>query len=939
MLYRVAVVVAIVSLIAVSGYLLPGTGFGRVASAGTPFSIPSQFVQDWARVAPTCTADNAHPSFTIAGLNAEGTGITGTTNITKFANNTGVNTTTDVPSTSLSTGQIIGMGVAEPISSSEIVGVGAALGSQYGITEGVPLVILPNATTKGSVGYYYNAPGTANLGLGGLSQGSPYVFAITHKAGTWWTFTYASPGGTAYPIVGNQSWENGTLNLGVSKIPGTACEFGGLLGPSFIVLSYGSGSAVPQFPKTSVPYAIGVTTSSGKYVPLSANILPQFNATLGTMGIQAHDQNAAIGYNSLVVGSTSAGVAYPGAYLPAWGNYKEIILNTSSVSPVFASLAYNATQQFNATALGVTGATVLGAHYHWGFTPSTLGALSGTSGASVNFTAAGITVSGKVWVNVTYNCSAINSTANVTVTKTGGPSINSFTVVPPVITVGENTTFNVTHGPWSRPISYAYAGLPTGCTGGNVTSFTCAPTASGNYSVTVYLNDTAGHSSSATAPLTVDKDLTVVSFTSTPSVLTENTTTTFKVVASGGIPLLTYNFSGMPAGCGAGIEPSVFSCRPTNYGSFNVSVNVTDSAGHYATRTLSLKVNTPLSVSGVTASPSAVNVGQTTYINVTVIGGTAPYGFVYHNLPQGCTSSNLSKIQCTPGINGTFLVTANVTDASGANASGSTLLIVNLPPVPVISSFSASPAAVNVSQSTVFTVVALGGTPPLSYTYTGLPSGCTSQDTGSLACTPTQAGNYTVTAKVSDSAGHSAIPKSTTLTVIQPSGGSAPVIASFTISPSPVPLGSRITVTVSATGGTGTLSYAYVGLPTGCLSTDVTSFTCTPTSVGNYTVTVYVNDSAKHSVTQTTSVSVLSSSGTTPNNSTASGSGFFSTWVILAIVAVVVVAIVAGVLLMRRKKTSGPSTMPSQNAPSQEPTGRDFTGYPPQQPPYTPPPQ
>ena len=943
MLRGIAVAIVVLGLIAVSGSLLQGSGSATVGRTGSPLNIPLQFVQDWGKVATTCTANAAHPSFTIAGLNAEGTGITGTTNIAKFSNNTGVNTTTDVPSTSLSSGQIIGMGAAEPITSASIVGVGAALGSQYGITEGVPLVILPNATTKGSVGYYYNAPGTANLGLGGLSQGSPYVFAITHKAGTWWTFTYASPGGTAYPIVGNVSWENGTLNLGVKTIPGTACEFGGTLGPSFIALSYGSGSTVPAFPKTSVPYAIGIKTSGGQYVPLSANVLPQFNATLGIMGIQAHDQSATLAANQLTVGSAppSGSVAYPGPYVPAWGNYKEIILNTSTISPVFAALAFNQSKQFNATALGVTGVTVAGAQYHWGFTPASLGALNATTGPSVNFTAAGVTISGQIWVNVTYNCSAINSTANVTVTKTGGPSINSFTAVPPVIIVGENTSFNVTHGSWTLPISYAYTGLPAGCKGGNVNFFTCAPTQSGNFTVTVYLNDSAGHSSSASTTLKVEKNLTIASFTATPSVLTENTSTTFNVVASGGIPLLTYSFSGMPAGCGSGIEPASFSCKPTNYGNFSVMVNVTDSAGHYITKTVSLKVNTPLSVSGVTASPSAITVGQTTYINVTAIGGTPAYSYVYHNLPQGCASANSNKIQCTPSINGTFLVTANVTDASGANASGSTLLIVNLPPIPVISSFTATPSTVNVSQSTVFKVSALGGTSPLSYSYTGLPTGCTTQNTANLNCTPTQVGNYTVTASVRDAAGHSATPKTTTLTVVQPSGGSVPVISSFTISPPSITEGARISISVSAYGGTGTLSYTYTGLPLGCSSTNVMSFTCDPTETGNFTVMVYVNDSAQHSVTRTARLTVLpSSTGTTPSNNGSAGQGFFSTWMIIAIAAAAVVAIVAVVLIMRHKRSQGPSQAPVQPGPAPMPqSGPDFTGYPPQQPPYAPPPQ
>jgi hypothetical protein len=59
-----------------------------------------------------------------------------------------------------------------------------------------------------------------------------------------------------------------------------------------------------------------------------------------------------------------------------------------------------------------------------------------------------------------------------------------------------------------------------------------------------------------------------------------------------------------------------------------------------------------------------------------------------------------------------------------------------------------------------------------------------------------------------------------------------------------------------ASGGEGALSYSYANLPAGCLSTNATSFSCYPTSSGNYRVTVTVTDRAGESATATVGITV-----------------------------------------------------------------------------------
>jgi len=81
-----------------------------------------------------------------------------------------------------------------------------------------------------------------------------------------------------------------------------------------------------------------------------------------------------------------------------------------------------------------------------------------------------------------------------------------------------------------------------------------------------------------------------------------------------------------------------------------------------------------------------------------------------------------------------------------------------------ISSFTASPATITLGGSSTFTTDAVRGSGVYSYLYTGLPSGCTTANTSSLVCTPTQAGSFNVAVKVTDTLGASKTAH-TTLTV------------------------------------------------------------------------------------------------------------------------------------------------------------------------------
>lgn len=85
------------------------------------------------------------------------------------------------------------------------------------------------------------------------------------------------------------------------------------------------------------------------------------------------------------------------------------------------------------------------------------------------------------------------------------------------------------------------------------------------------------------------------------------------------------------------------------------------------------------------------------------------------------------------------------------------------------------------------------------------------------------------------------------------------VISSFVASPGAFPLGNVTTFSTTVAGGTPPYSYSYVNLPPGCTSSNLSSWSCTPSVYGNFTVSVTVTDAAGRSATATTQVAVAPS--------------------------------------------------------------------------------
>jgi hypothetical protein len=171
-------------------------------------------------------------------------------------------------------------------------------------------------------------------------------------------------------------------------------------------------------------------------------------------------------------------------------------------------------------------------------------------------------------------------------------SIVSFDANPATSTVGESVTFAVVTSGGDGTLGYVYVGLPPSCRTSDAASITCAPSAAGTYTVTVWVNSSIGQSTSQSLSLTVtttSSPLSIVSFTVSSGSVTAGQPVTFTVAATGGAPPYSYRYSDLPTGCTTS-DSDTLTCSPQVAGTYTVDVTVTDSDDATASGAVGLSV-------------------------------------------------------------------------------------------------------------------------------------------------------------------------------------------------------------------------------------------------------------------------------------------------------------------------------------------------------------
>jgi PKD repeat protein len=361
-----------------------------------------------------------------------------------------------------------------------------------------------------------------------------------------------------------------------------------------------------------------------------------------------------------------------------------------------------------------------------------------------------------------------NCTANTSVTISEPTGIVVSNVAQTTISCnGGNATVTITASGGTGALSYTFDGV-TNSTG----IFTHAAGTGLAYSVT-----DANNCSPATGSFDVVQPTSIsVSNVSQSTILCNGGNATVTITAAGGTGALSYTFDGVTNSTG------IF----THAAGTGLSYSVTD-ANNCTAATGTFDVVQPNVVSVSNVSQSTINCNsQNATVTITATGGTGALSYTF----DGVTNSTGIFTHAA----GTGLA-YSVTDANNCAAATGTFTVVQ-PTVVSVSNVSQSTITCNGGNATV-TITAAGGTGALSYTFDGVTN-----STGIFTHTVGTGLAYSVTDANNCSAATGSF------NVVEPS-----VISVSNVSQSTTPCGVQTTtVTITAAGGTGALSYTFDGV-------------------------------------------------------------------------------------------------------------------------------
>ncbi len=467
--------------------------------------------------------------------------------------------------------------------------------------------------------------------------------------------------------------------------------------------------------------------------------------------------------------------------------------------------------------------------------------------------------------NTVINSDAGKSTLLFSGAGVGSNALNISTSSFPEATLGSAYTQTLSGIGGSTPYSWSWSPLfpsvstPPGLTlAGNVISGT--PTASGTYTFTVTLSD--GAATKATANFT----LKVTSVTISTTALKQWTSgvdygngvaQVFAGSTTSGTPLTwTVTNGNLPPGITLSANGTLIGI-PTQPGTFTFTVKATDGVNQSSVKDFSITINPTPAISNTTLP--AGNIGTAYNQTISRNGGTSPLSWSIKtgSLPSGLVLDiSAGTISGVPSSSGTSNFTIQLTDSTGKSVTQDLSITINSA---LMITTSTLPLA-TISSAYSQTLSAAGGRSPYLWSITAgaLPAGLSlNVNTGMISGTPNTAGNYDFIVSVKDVDN---ITVSSTLSIIASSSsiltnaaitsgtGTIATISNvpanssllaITSKPADFNINSALDIVVNSvpSGGTITLTFDFVSLPSNPVFYKVTNGVWTKMNSTDYTLT------------------------------------------------------------------------------------------------------